>query len=188
MNKVHRPILLKALNDYLYYQLFKIKNMTDKKELIKELIQKNPNLSGNEIYSNIKGTVLGIRRQTFQEIFRETKNLPEPTIKKREASIPKIFKTPKTVSAIKVKAKERTVERAKVEVKPTEVIEPIKKKKESIPFEKTKFGKITKDLQKAHRISEKKAIIHARKILKIDKSDYDKINKKDVQILLTHTP
>ena len=151
--------------------------MTDKKELIKELIQKNPNLSGNEIYSNIKGTSLGIRRQSFQEIFRETKNLPEPTIKKREASIPKIYKTPKTISAIKVKAKERTIER----------IQPIKKK-ERIPFEKTKFGKITKDLQKAHRISEKKAIIHARKILKIDKSDYHKINKKDVQILLTHTP
>ena len=161
--------------------------MTDKKQLIKEFIQKNPNLSGNEIYSKIKGTELGIRRQTFQEIFRETKNLPEPTIKKREASIPKIFKTPKTITAIKVKAKERIVERAKIEVKPTEVIEPIKKK-EPIPFEKTKFGKITRDLQKAHRISEKKAIIHARKILKIDKSDYDKINQKDVQILLTHTP
>ena len=161
--------------------------MTDKKQLIKEIIQKNPNLSGNEIYFKIKGTELGIRRQTFQEIFRETKNLSEPTIKKRVASIPKIFKTPKTVSAIKVKAKERTKERKKIEVKPTEKIQPIKKK-EKIPFEKTKFGKITKDLQKAHRISEKKAIIHARKILKIDKSDYYKINRKDVQILLTHTP
>ena len=72
----------------------------------------------------------------------------------------------------------------KIKVKPSAIV----KVKVKIPFDQTKFGKITRLLQMAHKISESHAIIHARKILKIDKRDYHKMNQKDVQILLHITP
>ena len=143
--------------------------MTDNKKLNKELISKYPNLSGNKIYELSKNKGIGIRKTEFYKLVREVRSLSEPSREKREKSIPRIYR--------KVKP-----------VKPSKPVKPTIKVKVVIPFEKTKFGKITKDLQKAHRISEKKAIIHARKILKIPRSDYHKINQKDVQILLKHTP
>ncbi len=145
--------------------------MTDKEKSIKELILKNPNLSGNKIYEKSKAKGIGIRKTDFYKLLRKTRNLLEPSITKREKSIPTKYK-------IKPTAKPKVKVRAKPKPKP----------KAKIPFEKTKFGIIVKDLQITHGISEKKAIIHARKILKIDKSDYDKINEKDVQILLANTP
>lgn len=146
--------------------------MPDKKELIKEFILKNPNLSGNQIYTKTKGTPLAIRKTDFYKIFRETKNLPEPSITKRERSIP-------------IKYKVKPIAKPKVKIKPKPKVKP---KPPKIPFEQTKFGKITKSLQKAHNITEKRAIIHARKILKIPRKDYGKMNQKDVQILLHETP
>jgi len=137
--------------------------MIDKKELIKEFILKHPKESGNWIYQEAKKIGLGIRKTNFLAIVRDVRDLPEPSKAKKEKSIPIIYR--------------------KVKPKPSKV-----KVKVKIPFEQTKFGKITKDLQKAHKISEKHAIIHARKILKISKKDYYKMNQKDVQILLHRTP
>lgn len=62
--------------------------MKDKKELIKEVILKNPNLSGNEIYEITKKKGIGIRKTDFYGLVREVRDLPEPTIEKREKSIP----------------------------------------------------------------------------------------------------
>jgi len=59
-------------------------------------------------------------------------------------------------------------------------------KKVKIPFEKTKFGKIVKDIEKIHGISERKAIERTRALLKIPKKDYIKLNKKDVLVLSQH--
>ena len=62
--------------------------MPDKKELIKEVILNNPNLSGNKVYEITKKRGIGIRKTDFYTLFRETKDLSEPTIEKRERSIP----------------------------------------------------------------------------------------------------
>jgi len=62
--------------------------MKDKKELIKEVILNNPSLSGNEIYDITKKKGIGIRKTDYYSLFRETRDLPEPTIEKREKSIP----------------------------------------------------------------------------------------------------
>lgn len=143
--------------------------MTDKEKVIKEIILKNPNLSGNKIYEITKAKGVGIRKTDFYKLFRETKNLPEPSITKREQSIP-----------IKYKVAKPKV--AKPKIAKTKV------QKKIIPFAETKFGKITKGLQDGHRISEKKAIIRARALLKIPRTDYDKLDEIDVQILLHETP
>lgn len=137
--------------------------MSDEYKPLKEFISKYPKESGNWIYQESKKAGLGIRKQNFYGVLREVRNLPEPTIQKRKASIPIKYKIKPT--------------KPKVKVKPSK-----------IPFEKTKFGKIVGKLEKAHNISEEKAIKHARKILKIPKSDYRKMNQKDVQILLHETP
>lgn len=62
--------------------------MTDKKELLKEFILKYPNESGNWIYQESKKAGLGIRKTNFYGLLREVRELPEPTIEKREKSIP----------------------------------------------------------------------------------------------------
>jgi len=138
-----------------------MKNMTDKKELVKDFIQNRPNLSGNKIYEQIKGKEFSIRKTDFYTLLREIRNLPEPTIQKREKSVPIKYK----IKPIKPK-------------KPKKVIKPIE-----IPFEQTKFGQITKNIQKTHGISERNAIIRVRALLKIPKRDYQKLNRKDRDIL-----
>ena len=135
--------------------------MTDKKELVKEFIQNKPNLSGNKIYDEIKGKPFSIRKTDFYTLLREVRNLPEPTIQKREKSVPTKYK----IKPIKPK-------------KPRKPTKPLK-----IPFEQTKFGKISKSVQKAHGISEKRAIERARALLKIPNRDRHKLNKKDQYIL-----
>ena len=150
--------------------------MPDNKELRKELILNNPNLSATKLLDKAKSKKISNRKSDFLAEVRKIRKLPEPSKVKRERSIPTKFKV----------AKPKVVKPKVAKAKPS--ITKILKQKEIIPFAETKFGKITKDLQKTHGISEKKAIIHAREILKIDKSDYDKINEKDVQILLAHTP
>ncbi len=156
--------------------------MVDREQLNKELILKNPNLSGNEIYEKAKGLGFGIRKTKFYKILREGRNLPEPSKVKKEISTPIKHRTPTQKASIKARVR-ATKLKPTPKRKPRQLKLPIK-----IPFEKTKFGKIVRDLIIVHGISEKKAIIHARILLKIDKSDYHKINRKDVQILLTHTP
>jgi hypothetical protein len=150
--------------------------MPDKKKLREQLIRNNPNDTATKLLDKAKALKISNRKTDFLSEVRNIRKLPEPTKQKKEQSIPIIHR--------KVKPK---VAKPKV-AKPKPSITKVLKQKKIIPFAETKFGKITKDLQKTHNISEKNAIIHARKILKVDKSDYDKINQKDVQILLAHTP
>jgi len=135
--------------------------MTDKKELVKDFIQNRENLSGNEIYQQIKGKPFSIRKTDFYALLRKVRNLPKPTIQKREKSVPIKYK----IKPIKPK-------------KPKKVIKPIE-----IPFEQTKFGQMTKSIQKTHGISERNAVIRVRALLKIPKRDYRKLNTKDRDIL-----
>jgi len=136
--------------------------MVSKEQKIKEIkvfIGNNPSLNSNETLKEIRLKGLGIRKQEFQKIFREQKQLPEPTPEKREASIPIKFRPTK---------------------KPVKPTKPIKVK---VDFEKTKFGKITKKVQSTFNISEKNAIRHTRKLLKIPKKDFRRLNQKDLMIL-----
>lgn len=151
--------------------------MTDKKLLIKELILKNPNLSSTKIYTKIKGTPLGIRKTDCLKIYRETKSLPEPNIAKREASIPVKYRTvsQKRKIAIRQKAK------PKPKVKRIPKVKPVK-----IPYEQTKFGKMAKTTQNKHKISEKNAIRRTRKLLKIPRKDYHRLNQIDRDILIQY--
>lgn len=138
-----------------------MKNMTDKKELVKDFIQNRPNLSGNKIYEQIKGKPFSIRKTDFYSLLREVRSLPEPTIQKREKSVPTKYK-----------------------IKPIKPIKPVKPSKPlEIPFEQTKFGQMTKSIQKKHGISERNATIRVRALLKIPKRDYRKLNQKDRDIL-----
>lgn len=181
--------------------------MTDTNKPLKEFILKHPSESGNWIYQESKKVGLGIRKQNFYGVLRETRNLSKPSIEKKVKSIP--IKYRKTESKIKIKeyelrdlSRKPSTKEVKQEIRElvkeitkldkTRVKLPKAKPKEvkipKIDFKDTKFGKITKRLEKAHNIKESKAILHARKILKIPKSDYHKINEKDVQILLDETP
>ena len=145
-----------------------MKIMTDKTKQIREFIRNNPSLSGNETLNELKELGLGIRKTNFLEIYRNEKNLPEPTKVKREASIP-------------IKFRRQPLKPSAKPTKPT-----VQKKLPPIPFEKTKFGKIVKDIQDTHNISEKKAIIRARTLLKIPKIDFRKLNIKDRFVLEQH--
>ena len=135
--------------------------MTDKNVSVKDFIQNRPNLSGNKIYNEIKGKPFSIRKTDFYILLREVRNLPEPTIQKREKSVPTKYKIKR--------------------IKPTKPIKPIKPIE--IPFEQTKFGQMTKDIQKKHGISERNATVRVRALLKIPKKDYRKLNRKDRDIL-----
>lgn len=82
---------------------------------------------------------------------------------------------------IAIKAWEKVQKQEKY--KPKIPVKPIKPKKK-VPFEKTKFGKIVKEIQKKHKISEYKAIKRTRALLKIPKRDYRKLNRKDKDVLI----
>lgn len=62
--------------------------MPDKKELVKDFILNRPNLSGNKIYEQLKGKSFSIRKTDFYNLLREIRSLPEPTIEKKEKSVP----------------------------------------------------------------------------------------------------
>jgi len=147
-----------------------MKIMVDKKEKVREFIRNNPSLSGNETLTKLKKLGLGIRKTEFLKIFRNEKKLPEPTKQKREVSIPKKFRKAKSRISKPITRKRKTKQL----------------KLPKIPFEKTKFGKIVKDLQKQHGISEQKAIERARVLLKIPKFDFRKLNLKDRFVLQQH--
>ena len=92
---VHRPILLKAFHHFIAYQLFKMKNMVSKEQKIKEIkviIGNNPSLNSSETLRLIQSEGLGIRKQEFQTLFREQRQLPEPTKEKKEKSVPIKFR------------------------------------------------------------------------------------------------
>jgi len=128
-----------------------------RKERILDYIEANPNLSGLKVLEYAKDNGFGIRKQEFYKLYRDYKKLPEPTKEKKLKSTP-----------------------IKYRVIPSKVSKP---KKVKIPFEKTKFGKIAKDIEKIHGISERNAIERTRALLKIPKKDYKKLNKKDVLVL-----
>ena len=144
-----------------------MKNMTDKKELIRELTLNNPNLSANSLIDIAKAKGFSIRKTDFLAEVRKTRNLPEPSKIKREKSIP---------------IKYRIIKKKPTKEKPTKE-KPTKEKPIKIPYEQTKFGKMAKDVQNKHRISEKNAIRRTRKLLKLPKEDYDKLNEIDYDIL-----
>lgn len=76
-----------------------------KEQKIKELIKKNPTLSGNKVYQLSKEKGFGIRKTDFYDLFRETKNLPEPTLQERSKAIPKKYKAKNPYAKIKVPKK-----------------------------------------------------------------------------------
>lgn len=73
-----------------------------KQDKIKELIVKNPTLSGNKIYQESKKKGFGIRKTDFYDLFREVKKLPETTLEKRTKSIPTIYKKAHPLPKIKI--------------------------------------------------------------------------------------
>lgn len=141
-------------------------NREQKIKIIRDIIRNNPTLSAKEHIELVQKKNAGIRKTDLLKIRREVLSLKEPSKQKREQSIPKKFRkiapTP-----------------SKPKFKPKITIQ----KKLPIPFEQTKFGKMVKTTQKKHRISEKNAIRRVRKLLKIPKDDYDKLNQIDQDIL-----
>jgi len=145
--------------------------MTDNKELRKELILNNPNLSATKLLDKAKSRKISNRKTEFLKEVRELRNLPEPSITKKERSIP-----------IKYKVAKPKVAKPKV-AKPKPSITKILKEKKIIPFDKTKFGKMVRTAQTVFNIDENNAIIYTRKILKIPKTDYNKLDQIDIDIL-----
>jgi len=94
--------------------------MTDKKELLREFILKYPKESGNWIYQESKKVGLGIRKTDFYEILREVKELSEPTIEKREKSIPIKYRIIKP-EVIKVKFPKKEGQYGIVEIDGTDI-------------------------------------------------------------------
>jgi len=145
--------------------------MTDNKELRKELILNNPNLSATKLLDKAKSRKISNRKTEFLKEVRELRNLPEPSITKKERSIPTKYKVAKP-----------KVAKPKV-AKPKPSITKILKEKKIIPFDKTKFGKMVRTAQTVFNIDENNAIIYTRKILKIPKTDYNKLDQIDIDIL-----
>lgn len=146
--------------------------MTDNKDLVKEFILKNPNLSGNASYKETKDLGFSIRKSEHFKIYRESKNLPEPSLAKKEASIPIKYRTAEQ----KVRVKKRAVQKKL----------PLPPKPPKIPFEQTKFGKIVKTIMDKHGLSEQDAIERARALLKIPKDDFDLLDQIDQDILIQY--
>ena len=146
--------------------------MRDKKQSIKELTLNNPNLSTNSLIEIAKKEGFSIRKTDFLKVVRETRNLPEPSQIKREKSVPIKYRITKEKPTKEKPTKEKPIKE-----------KPIKEKPTKIPYEETKFGKMAKDVQNRHRISERNAIERTRLLLKLPKDDYDKLNEIDYDIL-----
>lgn len=154
--------------------------MTDKLKKLKELILKYPNLSGNKIYEKSKSSGISIRKKDFYSLLRSVRKLPEPTIEKKLVSIPAKHRTKATTKQITKIKKIKKVKPKPPKAKP----KPPKPKK--IPFDKTKFGKMVKKIEKRYGLSEKRAIERARFLKKIPKRDYNKLRKSDRDIALQY--
>jgi len=140
--------------------------MPDKKKLREQLIQNNPNDSATKLLDKAKGLKISNRKSDFLAEVRNIRKLPEPSKQKKEQSIPIIHR--------KVKPKVAKPSITKIITKPPK-----------IPFNQTKFGKMVKTAQTKFGVDEANAIIYTRKILKIPKIDYDKLDQVDRDIL-TH--
>ena len=151
--------------------------MRDKKQSIKELTLNNPNLSTNSLIEIAKKEGFSIRKTDFLKVVRETRNLPEPSQIKREKSVPIKYRITKEKPTKEKPTKEKPTKEKPIKEK------PIKEKPTKIPYEETKFGKMAKDVQNRHRISERNAIERTRLLLKLPKDDYDKLNEIDYDIL-----
>ena len=68
--------------------------MSERKLKNVKLIYDNPQLSGNELYKQAKAQGFGIKKQDFYETLRTVRELPEPTIEKREKAVPIRFRKP----------------------------------------------------------------------------------------------
>jgi len=98
--------------------------MDSRKQQNKQFIQNNPKFSGNQCYKYAKTHGFGIDKSNFYKLFREIKNLPQPSKEKQLQSIPTKYKTEKHKQEIK-------------EIKKTKEIKKIKKIKiirKKIPF------------------------------------------------------
>lgn len=62
------------------------------KNKIQQYIKKHPEKSGYELYESVKGTSLGVRKQTFYEILRKVRKLPEPAPQRRLISVPRKYR------------------------------------------------------------------------------------------------
>ena len=164
-----------------------MKNMRDKKQSIKELTLNNPNLSTNSLIEIAKKEGFSIRKTDFLKVVRETRNLPEPSQIKREKSVPIKYRITKEKPTKEKPTKEKPTKEKPTKEKPIKEKpikeKPIKEKPTKIPYEETKFGKMAKDVQNRHRISERNAIERTRLLLKLPKDDYDKLNEIDYDIL-----
>lgn len=138
--------------------------MVDKKELRKELILNNPNDSTSELLDKAKALKISNRRTDFLAEVRTIRKLSEPSKVKKERSVP-----------IKYRKVKIAKPKPKIKIKPAK-----------IPFEQTKFGKMVKTVQTKFNVDEKNAIIYTRKILKIPKTDYNKLNQIDRDILIQY--
>lgn len=155
--------------------------MVDREQLSKEFIQKNLNLKASELYNQAKALGIAPRKTTFLKLVREGKNLPEPTIAKKERSIPIKHRTIKQKASIKARKPAKPKVKPSVKKKTIQLKLPVKPLK--IPFEQTKFGKMVKTTMDKHGLSEKKAIKRVRALLKIPQEDYNKLNQIDQDIL-----
>lgn len=89
--------------------------MVDNRELVKEVILNNPNLSGNQIYEITKKKGISIRKTEHFALVREIRNLPEPSKEKIERSIPIKYRVIKPID-IKVQFPKKEGEYGIVEI------------------------------------------------------------------------
>jgi len=141
--------------------------MSDRIEKNVKLMRNNPQLSGNQIYLLAKSLGYGIKKQTFYQIHRRYKVLPEAQIPK-----PKPIPTPILVS--------KPVKKRVVVKKIPRPIKPI-----SLPKKRVMNPQFKSHVDKAisYGMTKKEAIYHVRKLLKIPKRDIHKLNTRDYNIL-----
>ena len=68
--------------------------MTERKTKVIKLIYDNPGLTGNELYKQAKKEGYGIKKSDFYQTIRTVRKLPEPTLEKKEKSIPIQYRKP----------------------------------------------------------------------------------------------
>lgn len=103
--------------------------VVNRKKLNKEFIQNNPKLSGNKCYQYARIHGFGINKSNFYKLFREIKNLPQPSKEKQLQSIPTKYKTEKHKQEIKEIKKTKELKEIRIKK-----IRKIKIDKKRIPF------------------------------------------------------
>jgi hypothetical protein len=90
-------------------------NQNDKIAFYIRYISKNPDLSGNAIYTKFKGSKYGMRKKDFYKVYRNTKSIPKPSPEKSFKAVPKKYK--------KKVAKQLTQERLTVKERKKRVLD-----------------------------------------------------------------